>query len=101
MCLYMLYFVDSLNILSSLSGFLKVVLLTMDDAETVDFTGENFSLGDFAQPYDSESIDSESMLFSMRSRVSGSDQEMSSMRVANSAFVSVTYDPICTHSLKD
>jgi hypothetical protein len=63
----------------------------MDDAEIVDYTGENFSLGDFAVPYGPDS-----MLFSMRPGVSSSDQEMS-MRVAN--LVSVTYyayyDPIC------
>jgi hypothetical protein len=57
----------------------------MDDTETVDYTGENFSLGDFAQPYGSDS-----MLFSMRSGVSSSDQEMS-MRTN---LVSCTYDPI-------
>jgi hypothetical protein len=44
----------------------------MDDTETVGYTGENFSLGDFAQPYGSDS-----MLFSMHSGVLSSDQEMS------------------------
>ena len=56
----------------------------MDDTETVDYTGENFSLGDFAQPYGSDS-----MLFSMRSGVLSSDQEM------RTNLVSCTYDPIC------
>jgi hypothetical protein len=58
----------------------------MDDAETVDYTAENFSLGDFAQPYDSESL-----LLSMGAGVSSLNQEI---RVANGAFVGVTYDPI-------
>lgn len=70
--------------------FLEVVLLTMDDAETVDYTAENFSLGDYAQPYDSDS-----MLFSMHSGASSLDQDR--MRMANGAFVS----PICIRSLKD